>query len=142
MDIDRRTRTVARIIDPQPTLEGAGVKLKRSIGGWALDYLDPFLLLDHFESDDPSDYLAGFPLHPHRGIETVTYMLAGDVDHSYTLGHAGTIGPGGNAKRYRLAELALRQKIPLVMLLEGAGFRPSTEHYGRSPADLIAQAKC
>ena len=94
MDIDLRTRIVSKIIDPQPTLEGAGVKLKRSIGGWALDYLDPFLLLDHFESDDPSDYLAGFPLHPHRGIETVTYMLAGEVDHKDTLGHAGSIGPG------------------------------------------------
>jgi redox-sensitive bicupin YhaK (pirin superfamily) len=94
VEIDPRTRTVVRIIDPQPTLEGAGVKLKRSIGGWALDYLDPFLLLDHFESDDPEDYLAGFPLHPHRGIETVTYMLAGEVDHKDTLGHAGSIGPG------------------------------------------------
>jgi quercetin 2,3-dioxygenase len=94
MEIGPTARTVREIIDPQPTLEGAGVKLKRSIGGRALDYLDPFLLLDHFESDDPSDYLAGFPLHPHRGIETVTYMLAGEVDHSDTLGHAGTIGPG------------------------------------------------
>ncbi len=94
MDTNPRPRTVARIIDPQPTLEGAGVKLKRSIGGRALDYLDPFLLLDHFESDDPEDYLAGFPLHPHRGIETVTYMLAGEVDHKDTLGHAGSIGPG------------------------------------------------
>jgi len=93
MDIDR-TRTVHTIIDPQPTLEGAGVKLRRSIGGRALDYLDPFLLLDHFESDDPNDYLPGFPLHPHRGIETVTYMLAGEVDHKDTLGHAGSIGPG------------------------------------------------
>ena len=55
---------------------------------------------------------------------------------------AGSIGPGGNAKRFRLAELALRQKIPLIMLLEGAGFRPSGEHYGRSPTDLIAQAQC
>ncbi len=94
MDTNPRPRTVAKIIDPQPTLEGAGVKLKRSIGGRALDYLDPFLLLDHFESDDPEDYLAGFPLHPHRGIETVTYMLAGEVDHKDTLGHAGAIGPG------------------------------------------------
>jgi redox-sensitive bicupin YhaK (pirin superfamily) len=94
VDTNPRPRTVAKIIDPQPTLEGAGVKLKRSIGGRALDYLDPFLLLDHFESDDPEDYLAGFPLHPHRGIETVTYMLAGEVDHKDTLGHAGAIGPG------------------------------------------------
>jgi hypothetical protein len=94
MSNDLRARTVTTVIDPQPTLEGAGVRLKRSIGGWSLDYLDPFLLLDHFESDDPRDYLAGFPLHPHRGIETVTYMLAGEVDHKDTLGHAGAVGPG------------------------------------------------
>ena len=92
--VDPRARAVTAVIDPQDTLEGAGVKLRRTIGGWSLDYLDPFLLLDHFESDDPADYLAGFPLHPHRGIETVTYMLAGEVDHKDTLGHAGAIGPG------------------------------------------------
>jgi hypothetical protein len=89
-----QARQVARIVRPQPVIEGAGVRLLRSIGGAALDYLDPFLLLDHFESDDPDDYLAGFPLHPHRGIETVTFMLAGEVDHKDTLGNAGTIGPG------------------------------------------------
>ena len=93
-NVDPRARAVTAVIDPQDTLEGAGVKLRRTIGGWSLDYLDPFLLLDHFESDDPDDYLAGFPLHPHRGIETVTYMLAGEVDHKDTLGHAGSIGPG------------------------------------------------
>jgi hypothetical protein len=89
-----QVRQVARIVRPQPVIEGAGVRLLRSIGGAALDYLDPFLLLDHFESDDPDDYLAGFPLHPHRGIETVTFMLAGEVEHKDTLGNAGTIGPG------------------------------------------------
>jgi hypothetical protein len=94
MNAELRPRGVERIIEPQPTLEGAGVRLKRSIGGRALDYLDPFLLLDHFGSDDPADYLAGFPLHPHRGIETVTYMLAGEVEHGDTLGHSGVIGPG------------------------------------------------
>ena len=87
-------RDVVAVITPQPTVEGAGVHIIRTIGGWALDYLDPFLLLDHFESDNPADYLAGFPLHPHRGIETVTYMLDGEVDHKDTLGNAGTIGPG------------------------------------------------
>ena len=70
------------------------MRLVRSIATATLDYLDPFLLLDHFGSDDPADYLAGFPLHPHRGIETVTYMLAGEVDHRDTLGNAGAIGPG------------------------------------------------
>ena len=92
--MEPQARRVARVIEPQPVVEGAGVRLRRSIGGWSLDYLDPFLLLDHFESDDPDDYLAGFPLHPHRGIETVTYMLAGEVDHKDTIGNAGTIGPG------------------------------------------------
>jgi quercetin 2,3-dioxygenase len=87
-------RPVVDLVDPQWVSEGAGVRLRRSIGGFRLDYLDPFLLLDHFESDDPADYLAGFPMHPHRGIETVTYMLAGEVDHKDTLGNAGTIGPG------------------------------------------------
>jgi hypothetical protein len=87
-------RQVARVVHPRPVIEGAGVRLLRTIGGVTLDYHDPFLLLDHFESDDPDDYLAGFPLHPHRGIETVTYMLAGEVDHKDTLGNAGTIGPG------------------------------------------------
>ncbi len=87
-------RKVVRIIEPQPVVEGAGVRLKRSIAGAALDYLDPFLLFDHFGSDNPRDYLAGFPMHPHRGIETVTYMLAGVVTHRDSLGNAGTIGAG------------------------------------------------
>ena len=88
------TRQVARIIEPQAVVEGAGVRLKRSIAGWALDYLDPFLLFDHFGSDKPADYLAGFPMHPHRGIETVTYMLAGVVQHRDSLGNAGSIAAG------------------------------------------------
>ena len=87
-------RQIARIIEPQPVVEGAGVRLKRSIAGAALDYLDPFLLFDHFGSDNPRDYLPGFPMHPHRGIETVTYMLAGAVTHRDSLGNAGTIGAG------------------------------------------------
>jgi quercetin 2,3-dioxygenase len=87
-------RAVQRVIDPQPVIEGAGVRLKRSIATATLDYLDPFLLFDHFGSDDPDDYLAGFPWHPHRGIETVTYMLAGEVDHRDSIGNAGAIGAG------------------------------------------------
>jgi redox-sensitive bicupin YhaK (pirin superfamily) len=87
-------RRVARVVEPRYVMEGAGVRLRRSIAGAALDYLDPFLLLDHFASDDPSDYLAGFPWHPHRGIETVTYMLAGEVDHRDSIGNAGAIGAG------------------------------------------------
>jgi len=88
-------RAVERVIEPTPVIEGAGVRLRRSIATAALDYLDPFLLLDDFQSDDPDDYLAGFPWHPHRGIETVTYMLGGEVDHRDSIGNAGMIGAGG-----------------------------------------------
>jgi redox-sensitive bicupin YhaK (pirin superfamily) len=87
-------RGVLRIIEPRSVLEGAGVKLKRSIALPELDYVDPFLLFDHFGSDNPEDYLAGFPMHPHRGIETVTYMLDGKVTHRDSMGNEGTIGPG------------------------------------------------
>ena len=89
-----QARAVQRVIEPTPVIEGAGVRLRRSIATATLDYLDPFLLLDNFESDDPDDYLAGFPWHPHRGIETVTYMLAGEVDHRDSIGNAGMIGAG------------------------------------------------
>src|SRR3990170_8492782 len=84
-------RDIERVIAPEPVTEGAGVRLKRSIGTRTLNYLDPFLLLDHFASDDPRDYQAGFPLHPHRGIETVTYVLRGEVHHKDTLGNSGSI---------------------------------------------------
>jgi redox-sensitive bicupin YhaK (pirin superfamily) len=87
-------RRVAQVINPVPVVEGAGVHLKRSIALPQLDYLDPFLLFDHFGSDDPHDYLAGFPMHPHRGIETVTYMLAGLVHHKDSLGNSGSIQSG------------------------------------------------
>ena len=87
-------RKVQRIYEPHVVSDGAGVRLKRSIASRSLDYLDPFLLLDHFGSDNPDDYIAGFPMHPHRGIETVTYMLAGVVKHRDTLGNAGEIGAG------------------------------------------------
>jgi redox-sensitive bicupin YhaK (pirin superfamily) len=87
-------RQVERIVEPQVVFDGAGVRLRRSIASRALNYLDPFLLLDQFRSDDPDDYVAGFPMHPHRGIETVTYLLAGVVEHRDTLGNAGTIGAG------------------------------------------------
>jgi redox-sensitive bicupin YhaK (pirin superfamily) len=88
------SRKISRVIQPEWTMEGAGVKLKRSIATSTLDYLDPFLLFDHFGSDDPADYLAGFPMHPHRGIETVTYMLAGNVNHKDSLGNSGNIQAG------------------------------------------------
>ncbi len=87
-------REVVEIIEPQWVREGAGVKLRRSIGSARFDHLDPFLLLDHFGSNNPEDYERGFPMHPHRGIETVTYMLAGLVRHKDSLGNKGEIGSG------------------------------------------------
>ena len=78
----------------KPTLEGAGVKLKRVFGFYETSELDPFLLLDHFQSDNPEDYLAGFPWHPHRGIETITYMHYGIVNHEDSMGNKGTIRAG------------------------------------------------
>ena len=88
------SRPVAQVVTPEPVVEGAGVHLRRSIGTRGLDHLDPFLLLDHFESVNPSDYEAGFPYHPHRGIETVTIVRTGEVRHGDSLGHRGTIGAG------------------------------------------------
>lgn len=87
-------RPVSRVVKSKPTLEGAGVHLRRAFGFGNTKELDPFLLLDDFRNDVPEDYLAGFPWHPHRGIETVTYVLAGTVDHADSLGNKGTIGPG------------------------------------------------
>ena len=88
------SRKIEAIIEPEPVVEGAGVRLNRSIGTRSLDYLDPFLLLDHFASSNPRDYQAGFPLHPHRGIETVTYVLRGEVHHKDTSATPGASGPG------------------------------------------------
>lgn len=78
----------------QPTREGAGVNLTRVIGTAQLRNLDPFLMLDEFKSDDPGDYIAGFPEHPHRGFETVTYMLAGNMEHRDHMGNVGNLAPG------------------------------------------------
>lgn len=87
-------RTVNMVRRAQPTVEGAGVKLKRAFHAKELPELDPFLMLDDFHSDDPADYRAGFPSHPHRGMETVTYMIKGSTDHRDSMGNRGTIGPG------------------------------------------------
>jgi quercetin 2,3-dioxygenase len=87
-------RTLARVIPSVAASDGAGVKLRRSLGATQLARHDPFLMLDEFYSDDPDDYLAGFPPHPHRGFETVTYMLDGHMQHKDSGGNTGDLGPG------------------------------------------------
>ena len=89
------TRTLANVIEAVPTSDGAGVKLRRSLGQSAAARLDPFLMLDHFSTENPDDYIAGFPAHPHRGFETVTYMLDGHLRHEDHLGHTGDLKSGG-----------------------------------------------
>jgi redox-sensitive bicupin YhaK (pirin superfamily) len=87
-------RPIKRIVESKPTMEGAGVKLRRAFGFGDTGEFDPFLLLDDFRNDRPNDYLAGFPWHPHRGIETITYVLAGTVEHGDSLGNKGNLGAG------------------------------------------------
>src|SRR6266508_2585621 len=87
-------RPVKDVRQSVPTMEGAGVSLRRAFGFGTTSDFDPFLLLDDFRSDNPRDYLAGFPWHPHRGIETITYVLAGSVDHGDSLGNKGSLGAG------------------------------------------------
>jgi redox-sensitive bicupin YhaK (pirin superfamily) len=87
-------RPVKEVIHTTPTIEGAGVKLQRAFGFGKTKDFDPFLLLDDFRNDNPADYLAGFPWHPHRGIETITYVLAGSVDHGDSLGNKGKLTAG------------------------------------------------
>ncbi|MGA2105520.1 MAG: pirin family protein [Methanoregula sp.] len=90
-----QVREIARIFSSQETVDGAGVRLHRAFGYSQLPHFDPFLMLDDFRADRPEDYLAGFPWHPHRGIETVTYMLDGKVEHGDSMGHAGSVEAGG-----------------------------------------------
>jgi len=87
-------RKISRILKSKATVEGAGVRLKRAFGYHEVPLLDPFLLLDDFHSDNPDDYIAGFPRHPHRGIETVTYMLHGKVKHEDSIGNSGVVQSG------------------------------------------------
>jgi redox-sensitive bicupin YhaK (pirin superfamily) len=87
-------RPVRKILESQPTLEGAGVKLRRAFGFGDTNETDPFLLFDDFRNERPADYIAGFPWHPHRGIETITYVLSGTVTHADSLGNAGSLGAG------------------------------------------------
>jgi len=89
-----QTRTIKSIFTAKPVLEGAGVHLKRAFGYYEMPQFDPFLLMDDFRNDDPGKYLKGFPWHPHRGIETITYMLEGSAEHGDSMGNKGTISAG------------------------------------------------
>jgi len=120
--MEQHARTVARIVTPQSVMEGAGVRLRRSFPTQALDYPDPFLLFDHFGSENPADYLAGFPMHPHRGIETVTYMLAGVVAHRDSIGNAGTIA-GGDVQWMTAGRGILHEEMPQARDGMMAGFQ-------------------
>lgn len=94
MSDPRAIRTIAQVWESQPTIEGAGVHLRRAFGFLEVPRLDPFLLLDDFHSENPEDYRRGFPWHPHRGIETITYMLDGEVEHCDSMGNRGIISAG------------------------------------------------
>ena len=115
-------RKVKEIIEPQPVLEGAGVRLRRSIATRTLDHVDPFLLFDHFGSKNPDDYIKGFPMHPHRGIETVTYMINGQVDHKDSLGNSGTIG-AGDVQWMTSGSGIMHEEMPRAQEREMIGFQ-------------------
>jgi len=121
-DATLNERAVTDVIEPTQASDGAGVRLQRSIATERLDHLDPFLLFDHFGSEDPRDYLAGFPLHPHRGIETVTYMLDGSVAHRDSLGNAGVIG-AGDVQWMTAGRGILHEEMPKVGPRRLAGFQ-------------------
>jgi redox-sensitive bicupin YhaK (pirin superfamily) len=107
------SRRVAEVVTPEPVVEGAGVHLRRSIGTRRHDHLDPFLLLDHFDSMSPADYAPGFPYHPHRGIETVTIVRKGESQHRDSLGHSGVIG-GGDIQWMTSGSGILHEEMPQV----------------------------
>src|SRR5260370_22080332 len=104
-------RPIKRLIKAKPTLEGAGVHLQRAFGFGDTSAFDPFLLFDDFRNDNPDDYLAGFPWHPHRGIETITYVLAGTVAHGDSLGNRGALG-AGDVQWMTAGNGILHQEIP------------------------------
>jgi redox-sensitive bicupin YhaK (pirin superfamily) len=125
-------RMVSKIFSARPTLEGAGVRLKRVFGFTEVPAFDPFLMLDDFGSSDPADYLRGFPWHPHRGIETITYMLHGRVEHGDSLGNTGVIGTG-DVQWMTAGSGIIHQEMPRV-----AGVAAPT--MGGAPSDAADRA--
>ena len=120
--MNHQLRMVIQIIEPQPVLEGAGVRLKRSIATRALDHVDPFLLFDHFGSANPEDYIKGFPMHPHRGIETVTYMIEGHVNHKDSIGNSGSIN-AGDVQWMTSGSGIMHEEMPQAQTGEMVGFQ-------------------
>jgi hypothetical protein len=120
--MSNQSRKVLQIIKPQPVIEGAGVRLKRSVATATLDHLDPFLLFDHFGSDNPDDYIKGFPMHPHRGIETVTYMIEGVVHHKDSMGNSGSIS-GGDVQWMTSGGGIMHEEMPQPCQREMVGFQ-------------------
>ena len=104
-------RPIKRLIKAKPTIEGAGVRLRRAFGFGATEEFDPFLLLDDFRNERPEDYLSGFPWHPHRGIETITYVLSGAVEHGDSLGNRGVLG-GGDVQWMTAGSGIIHQEMP------------------------------
>jgi hypothetical protein len=125
-------RPVQRVTRSKPTLEGAGVHLRRAFGFGNTTDFDPFLLLDDFRSDVPDDYLAGFPWHPHRGIETITYVLAGSVEHGDSLGNQGAIA-AGDVQWMTAGSGIIHQEMPKG---DPAGRMHGFQLWGNLPASL------
>jgi len=125
-------RPVKRLLKSKPTLEGAGVHLRRAFGFGNTSEFDPFLLLDDFRNDVPDDYLAGFPWHPHRGIETITYVLAGTVEHGDSMGNRGAIG-SGDVQWMTAGSGIIHQEMPKG---DPAGQMHGFQLWGNLPATL------
>ena len=125
-------RPIKRITQSQPTVEGAGVRLRRAFGFGKTSDFDPFLLLDDFRNEHPEDYLAGFPWHPHRGIETITYVLAGNVSHGDSLGNQGTLG-AGDVQWMTAGSGILHQEMPKG---DGKGRMHGFQLWANLPASL------
>jgi quercetin 2,3-dioxygenase len=125
-------RPIRRIVQSKPAIEGAGVKLRRAFGFGDTGELDPFLLLDDFRNDRPEDYRAGFPWHPHRGIETITYVLAGTVEHGDSLGNRGMLG-AGDVQWMTAGSGILHQEMPQG---DGAGRMHGFQLWANLPSSL------